>query len=173
MRPSWKDTYPATPLTNKETKAPRGEVLCLRSHSNGQSGDRKPGLLSASPHHRTTSWREWDSAGSCLALEGRWADEWGRFIKKDSGHIEWEILDNLSFLSEVMEMVKRGRINYNISGKHSPDTHKRYHFLWVFILSKCFYCTGLEWVQTRKAPLLFIEQNSVPPGAPPSWLTSQ
>lgn len=34
-----------------------------------------------------------------------------------------------------MEMVKRGRINCSISGKHSPDTHKRYHILGVFILS--------------------------------------
>lgn len=59
-----------------------------------------------------------------------------------------------------MEIVKRGRSKCSISGKRSPDTHKRYHFLWVFISSNHFYCIGLEPVKTRKA-LWFTEQNSI------------
>lgn len=74
----------------KKHKGQRGGVICLRSHSNGKNGDRRPGLLPASPHHWTASWREWDSAGNRLSLEGRWANESGRFIEKDSGHMSGE-----------------------------------------------------------------------------------
>ena len=96
---------------------------------------------------------------------GKWV---GRMHEERFRAHEWEILDNPSFLSEVIEMVKRGRIKCNIFGKCSPDTHKRYHFLWDFILSNCFSCTGLEPVKTRKAPLQFSEQNSIHQGrAPP------
>lgn len=85
-----KKSIQPTPLTNKQKKKPKAQregLICLRSHSNEKNGDRNPGLLPASPHPCTASWREWDSAGNCLALEGRWANEWGRFIKKDSGHM--------------------------------------------------------------------------------------
>ena len=53
---------------------------------------------------------------------GMWA---GKIHKEGFRAHEWEILDNLSFLSEVTEMVKRGRTKGNIFGKHYPDTHKR------------------------------------------------
>lgn len=57
---------------------------------------------------------------------------------------EWEILDNPSCLGEVMEMVKGGRMKSNTSGRCSPDSHRRHHFLGAFILSKAFDCTRLD-----------------------------
>lgn len=45
----------------------------------------------------------------------------GKIPKEGFRAHEWEIPDNLSFLSEVTE---RGRIKCGISGKYSPDTHQ-------------------------------------------------
>ena len=88
---------------------------------------------------------------------GMWA---GKIHKEGFGAHKWEILDNLSFLSEVTEMVKRELKAAFLENAILTST-KDNHFLWVFILSNCFHCTGFEPVQTIKAPLLFLEQNSV------------
>jgi len=88
---------------------------------------------------------------------GMWA---GKIHKEGFRAHEWEVLDNLSFLSEVTEMVKRELKAAFLENAILTST-KDNHFLWVFILSNCFRCTGFEPVQTIKAPLLFLEQNSV------------
>lgn len=76
---------------------------------------------------------------------------------------EWEIVDNLSCLGEVMEMVKRGRMKGSTSGRCSPDSHGRYHFLGAFILSKGFDCIHLDPESSSAAPW----EASHPPEAPP------
>lgn len=101
---------------------------------------------------------------------GKWV---GKIHKEGFRTHEWEILDNLSFFSEVMEMVKRGRIKCSISGKCSPDTHKRYHFPWGFVLSNCFYCTGFEPRANQKSPRALRWAEFTPPRAPAMLLPCQ
>lgn len=138
----------------------------------------------------TQQWAEWGQEPLCPAsfppplsgfLErvgfswqlpgtGRQMGKWeGKIHKEGFRAHEWEILDNVSFLSEVLEMVKRNRIQCNISGKCFSDTHGRHCFLCIFILSNCFCCIGLEPVKPRKAPLLFTEQNSIHQGPHPNY----
>lgn len=52
-----------------------------------------------------------------------------------------------------------------------PWHPQRHHFLLVFVLSNCFYCTEPEPLRTQKARVLLTEQNSVPQGPhPDAWL---
>jgi hypothetical protein len=84
----------------------------------------------------------------------------GKINKEGFRAHEWELLDNVSFFSEIVKMVRRDRIKYNISGIYPPDIHRRHHLLQDFILSMYFHCTGLEPMKTRKASLLFISSRA-------------
>ena len=73
---------------------------------------------------------------------GMWA---GKNHKEGFRAHEWEILDKLSFLSEVMEMVKRGRTKGSIFGKRYPDTHKREPLSLSLHFEQLF---SLHWIWT-------------------------
>lgn len=42
---------------------------------------------------------------------------------------EWDLLDNVSFLREIVEMVTRDRCKCDIFEVHPPDTHRGDGFL--------------------------------------------
>lgn len=95
-------------------------MICLRSHSNGQSGHGSPGLLLPAP---PTIALPPEESGVQLAVAGtgrQMGESVGKIPKEGFRAHEWEMPDNLSFLSEVTE---RGRIKCGVCGKRSPDTH--------------------------------------------------